>query len=242
MDLQEPKYVKFRNYWDRFPDGFPPGHYGYDPEDFVPFCDIQSDEKVLEVGMGAGRTCKLMTLKTSQCFFVDFHWAAVISQKKTSKNLNVINADGIRLPFKSETFDKVLARYVIHNFPGADFRTSFYKETFRILKYDGEMILGMVPNKVGMRCDLRNYIEPRFWHRLRKKNPTWYALSIKKMKEELRNLGFEYVHMRKTPEATTLEGNCYRRFRRLARRFFLPVLFKSPIIYNYVDLRFKKVK
>ena len=65
---------------------------------------------------------------------------------------------------------------------------------------------------------------------------------IRKMKDELDRLDFEYVHMSETPEATTLEGNCYRSFRRLAGRFFLPVLFKSPIIYNYVDLRFKKAK
>jgi len=103
------------------------------------------------------------------------------------------------------------------------------------------MILGMIPNKVGMRCDLRNYIERRFWHRLRRKSPTWYALSIRKMKDELAYLGFEYVHMRETPEST-IERNCYRRFRRLVGHFFLPVLFNHPIIYNYVDLRFKKVK
>jgi len=55
VDLKDPTYLMHRAHFDSYPGGFPPGHYGYDPESFVLYCNILPDEKVLEVGMGGVR-------------------------------------------------------------------------------------------------------------------------------------------------------------------------------------------
>lgn len=93
-----------------------------------------------------------------------------------------------------------MARYVIHNFPDHGFRTLFYKESESVIKDNGELILGMVPNKVGMFFDLKNYIDPKLRHKLAKGHGIFWPLSIKKMIEELYHLGFEFVEIRKMPE------------------------------------------
>lgn len=147
--------------------------------------------------------------------------------------LNIVKVDGIQSPFKSKSFDKILTRYTIHNFPGHDFRTQFYKEYTRIIKDNGELILGMV-------LDLKNYIDPKLRHRLVKKHFMFWLLSIRKMKEELHDFGFKFVHIRKTLEPR-IDKNIYYRFREAGRRFFLPVFLNNPITYNFVDLKFRKI-
>ncbi len=175
---------------------------------------------------------------TKNSVFIDFDWKAVIFQKKRNVYINLICGDAIKSPFKPGSFDKIVARYVIHNFPGHEFRKQFYKEAARLIRENGEMILGMVPNRKGMFFDLKNYINPKLRHRLAKDHFMFWPLSIKKMKEELHNLGFEFVHIRKTPEPPT--EKIYYRFCEAARRFFLPVILNKPIIHNYVDIKFKK--
>lgn len=234
------KYLEFRNYWNQFADGFPEKHINYDSEQFVSYCNIRSDEKVLEVGMGGGDSCKLVSARSTNCTFIDFNWKAAFAQKRRFSYLNIICGDCIQMPFKSMFFDKIIARYVIHNFPDHNFRTDFYREAAKTIKNNGELILGMVPNKVGMFFDLKNYIDPKLRHRLAKRHGTFWPLSIRIMKEELHGLGFKLIHIRKTPEPPI--EKMYYRFRQTARRFFLPLITSSPLIYNWVDLKFRKVE
>lgn len=236
----EHKYLQFRDYWDQFADGFPEKYINYDSEHFVSYCNILSEEKVLEIGIGGGSSCKMASKKSINCTFMDFNWKAVFAQKRRFPCLNIVCADGVKLPFKPKSFDKVLARYVIHNFPDHNFRTDFYRESARTIKNNGELILGNVPNRIGMFFDMKHYLEPQLRHRLSKPGGTFWPLSISKMKEELHGLGFKFVHIRKTPEPTI--EKMYYRFRQLARRFLIPLFINNPIIYNFVDIKFKKFR
>lgn len=237
VDMQNQSYLKFKAFWNQFKTGFPDAS-NFDAEQFVSYCNIQPQDHVLEIGMGGGNSLKLISEMTGSCIFTDFHWNACKTQKKIFPQLIIIKADGIQLPFKSRSFDKIVARYVIHNFPDHAFRTEFYKEMERIINDNGELILGKVPNKTGMFFDLRNYIDPKFRHRLAKRHFMFWPLSIRKMKKELYNLGFQCIHIRKTPEPG-LE-NIYYKFRCVARKFFLTLFYNNPIIYDFIDLKFKK--
>ncbi|MGR3303174.1 MAG: class I SAM-dependent methyltransferase [Candidatus Scalindua sp.] len=187
-----------------------------------------------------GGSCKLFSEKSINCTFIDFNWKAVLAQKRLSPGLNILCADGTKLPFKPKSFDKVLARNVIHNFPAHNLRTDFYRESARTIKNNGELIFSLVPNRIGMFFDVKHYIDPKLRHRLRKTHDIFWPLSIRKMKEELHGLGFKLVHIRKTPEP--MIEKVYYRFRQLARRFFVPLFYNHPIIYNFVDIKFKKFR
>ena len=237
-DLNEPRYMKFRDYWNRYPKGSPTKEF--DAIQFVSYCDIEPNDTIIEIGMGGGQTCVLIADRTNHCIFMDFNWNAVITQKEKNRNLKIVNGDGIKTPFRSRSFSKILVRNVIHNFPGNVFRTQFYEESSRIIKNNGELIFGLIPNQIGTYFELENYINPKWWHRLRRKHGTWWPISIREMKKELCGLGFEFVHIRKTPEPT--KKNVYYQLRQLVRRFFLPVFFNNPIIYSHIDIKFKKVR
>jgi len=109
-----------------------------------------------------------------------------------------------------------------------------------VLLPGGELILGMVPNKVGMFFDLKHYIDPTMWHRLQRKHHIFWPLSIRKMKKELSELGLTCINMRKTPEPHPT--GVYFGYRQAGRRFFLPLFFNTPIIHNFVDIKFKKAR
>jgi len=236
----ESSWLKFRDYWSQFNNGFPERHIGFDAEKFVDYCDIKQDESALEIGVGGGNSCRLIAEIARQCFFIDFNWEAVNAQKRRDPCLNILQADGTELPFEDRSFSKVLARYVVHNFPDHAFRSKFYAESARVLLPGGELILGMVPNRTGMFFDLKHYVDRKMWHRLQRKHHTFWPLSIRKMKKELSELGLTFVHIRKTPEPNIQD--LYHMFRQAGRRFLLPLLVNAPIIYNFVDIKFKKVR
>ena len=230
---------EFRDFWSQFNNGFPEKHIGLDAEKFVDYCDIKQDESALEIGVGGGNSCRLIAEIARQCFFIDFNWEAVNAQKRRDPCLNILQADGTELPFEDRSFSKVLARYVVHNFPDHAFRSKFYAESARVLLPGGELILGRVPNRTGMFFDLKHYLDRKMWHRLQRKHHTFWPSSIREMKKELSGLGLTFIHIRKTPEPNIQD--LYHMLRQAGSRFFLPLLVNAPIIYNFVDIKFKKV-
>lgn len=240
IDLRDPAYLNHKKSWNKYPDGFPLNLF--DAKQFVDYCELNPSDRVLEIGIGGGDTPRLISAKASNCIFIDFDEKAVIAAKQKYPHLKIIQRDAIKSKFKSGSFDKVLARYVIHNFPSHNYRTAFYKEMSRILAVNGELILGMVPNKVGMLLDMKNYLDPKLRHRItysiKDIGGLFWCLSIKRIKEELHDLSFEFVDIRKTPEPQI--EKMYHRFLQVAKRFFLPLITQNPIIYTWVDIKFRK--
>ncbi len=51
-DFLKSSWLKFRDYWSQFNNGFPERYIGFDAEEFVYYCDIKQDESALEIGVG----------------------------------------------------------------------------------------------------------------------------------------------------------------------------------------------
>ena len=231
------KYIKFKDYWAQFDEGFPEGSEGFNSRQFVDFCDIKKDEKVLEIGVGAGHTPDIIKNITDNAFYIDFDSKSVLTQIKRDRELNVFVADALRLPFKNNVFDKVIARYTIHNLPTAEMRAKIVGECCRVARSGGQIVFGMVPNKTGMFFDLRNWLTKEYRDRLAKEHFMFWPMSVKDMNKELKLLGCELISIRGTPIPKEAKGKKW-----YLRKMLLPLFIKNPIISDFVDLKYRKIK
>ncbi|MEQ8421780.1 MAG: methyltransferase domain-containing protein [Arenibacter algicola] len=104
--------------------------------------EIQTEDKIIEIGFGDGSNIKLLLQKAIKGFVTGVEISKTAIEMASKKNAEAISdgrvklhlAQGNALPFENNTFDKacsVATAYVIED-PGAVF-----KEMFRVLKPNG---------------------------------------------------------------------------------------------------------
>lgn len=104
--------------------------------------EIQTEDKIIEIGFGDGSNIKLLLQKAIRGFVTGVEISKTAIEMASKKNAEAISdgrvklhlAQGNALPFENNTFDKacsVATAYVIED-PGAVF-----KEMFRVLKPNG---------------------------------------------------------------------------------------------------------
>lgn len=96
-----------------------------------------SNERVLDFGCGTGEFSPLFL--ESQYTGIDVDPKNIAYAKKHHKGKFLI-ADGRRLPFANESFDKVLVVGVFHHLSTEDCRLAF-KEIKRVLKRSGQLLI-----------------------------------------------------------------------------------------------------
>lgn len=109
--------------------------------------EFKSGQKVLDVGCGFGGTLKEindhyqnldltgLNIDSRQVEHANQH---VRPLAKNSNQINFIVGDACALPFKDETFDRVMAVECAFHFPS---RKVFLQEAFRVLKPGGRLII-----------------------------------------------------------------------------------------------------
>lgn len=80
-DIEDHKYLNFKRYWNQYLDGFPEKHIDFDSEQFVSYCNIRSDEKVLEIGIGG--LMQVYFRKDHQLYFYRFQLESCFCTEKT---------------------------------------------------------------------------------------------------------------------------------------------------------------
>jgi len=94
--------------------------------------DIKPDEKVLEIGCGAGRF--------SQLFGVNFDYYGIdysrslINRNISITNSKVLNCEAAELPFKDNHFDYCFSVGVVEYFPDKEYASKVLKEIERVTK------------------------------------------------------------------------------------------------------------
>lgn len=113
---------------------------------------VQDKDIVLDLGTGSGYLAFALAEEhpKNKVIGIDIveerlHINERLAEDKNLKNVQFINYDGIKLPFKDESMDIIYTRYALHHFP--DIRGTF-KEIKRVLKPHGKIILSdPMPNE-----------------------------------------------------------------------------------------------
>jgi ubiquinone/menaquinone biosynthesis C-methylase UbiE len=119
-------------------------------EQVIELLDVQSNDKILEVGFGPGIAIQLLLhVPTASVSGVDESQEMV--HQAAARNANALRAGQVdlrygsveRLPFADETFDKALAINSMQAWPDA---RGGLREIRRVLKHGGSIALGFTAN------------------------------------------------------------------------------------------------
>jgi len=105
--------------------------------------DLKKNNFVLDIGCGNARDLLVLAKKGIKCVGVDSSGGMVDEGLKILKrygfnNLKIYKADARTLPFKNNTFDKIILSEVIEHIP--DYKNAI-KECKRVLKKEGILVI-----------------------------------------------------------------------------------------------------
>lgn len=144
MDSEYAKYLleKTRQDYNKIADEFSLTRKEIWPELTFLFEDYLAEgEKVLDLGCGNGRWFKLFQKKKVDYIGVDFSERLIEIAERNCPQAKFQTADVLNLPFSNNFFDKIYSIAVLHHIPSKDFRLQVLKETYRVLKPNGLLIL-----------------------------------------------------------------------------------------------------
>ncbi len=114
----------------------------YIPEDIKALGECtRKGEKVLDSGCANGRLFEALKGKKIDYFGIDFSEKLIAIAKKNYPEARFQVADALNLPFPPNSFDRVYSISVLHNIPSKNFQLQYLKETERVLKPKGLLIL-----------------------------------------------------------------------------------------------------
>lgn len=114
----------------------------YIPEDIKKLGEYASaGERILDSGCGSGRLFEVFNGNNIDYFGIDISERLIAIAKKKYPEAKFQVADTLNLPFPDNFFDKVYSVSVLHHIPSKDFQLQYLKETKRILKPGGLLVM-----------------------------------------------------------------------------------------------------
>jgi ubiquinone/menaquinone biosynthesis C-methylase UbiE len=111
-------------------------------EDIKSLSDYAKEgDKVLDSGCASGRLCGVLKDKKVDYFGADISERLIEIAKKNYPEGNFQIANTLNLPFADNFFDKIYSISVIHSIPSRDFQLQYLRESKRVLKSGGLLIL-----------------------------------------------------------------------------------------------------
>jgi ubiquinone/menaquinone biosynthesis C-methylase UbiE len=114
--------------------------------------------RLLEVGCGAGAMTAGLAAGACRSVAVDFSHA-MLKHASRATSQSLVAGDASRLPFQSESFDRVVCYSVFNNFPSLDFAEIVVRELVRVAKAGGVVLIGQIPNAARRDDWYRAYAE-----------------------------------------------------------------------------------
>jgi len=103
---------------------------------------IKDGDNVLDVGCGNGRFLEVIRGKVFQYTGIDNSESLISYAKEWHGDKGkFVCTNALDLPFKDESFDKIVSFGVLHHIPSKKLRKQFLNEAHRALKKDGLMII-----------------------------------------------------------------------------------------------------
>jgi len=116
-------------------------------DDIVAKLALSPDHLVLDVGCGTGMMLRHIAPHVSHIIGIDFSEQMIeIAKRHAPANATLQRENAVSLPFKDETFDRVLCYFVILNFLDDDFTWSVLTELVRVTRNGGLVLVGNVPD------------------------------------------------------------------------------------------------
>ncbi len=106
---------------------------------------INKTDKILEIGCGSGNLLK--NIACENITGLDISNKMIDECKKICPNGNFIVGDAENLPFKNNSFDKVIISEVLYYLPDLN---KAIKEAFRVLKKDGLLLITSLNKKYNL--------------------------------------------------------------------------------------------
>ena len=128
--------------------------------------DIKDGNKILDLGTGSGYIAFPLSDKSKDIEVVGLDIAQntirrnnEIVKEKAIKNLKFDLYDGIKIPYRDNTFNVMVTRYALHHFPNIE---DTIKELQKIIKLDGQVFISdPTPNKIDNKRFVDKYMQLR---------------------------------------------------------------------------------
>ncbi len=137
--MEKQHYQAEQNFWDTQGDQAYSVLSEYDQKRLMTWIDWHGDGSVLDIGGGSGAISKVLIDKPETwavCMDISF---ALLKHASATK----VQADALKLPFQTESFDLIVAAAFFHHLPGLE--AELLRECNRILRPGGR-IVGYDPN------------------------------------------------------------------------------------------------
>lgn len=100
---------------------------------------VNKGEKILDVGGGTGRLAKMIKEKNRKTEIYTFDQSLPMLNHAKDKELeNIIKGNSATLPFKNNTFNKIVCSDALHHFKK---KRKSLEEMIRVLKPEGKLII-----------------------------------------------------------------------------------------------------
>ena len=132
-DLAAPDYDKKEKYLDSFEKG-----------QILPLFGDVKNKKILDVGAGTGRLSVALAKMDAEVTALDVSAKMLKVIENKSKKINTVTGDAEALPFAGQTFDYVLAAFLIVHLKDP---VRFFDESYRVLKDGGRLIVTNINQK-----------------------------------------------------------------------------------------------
>jgi len=163
---------------------------------------LNPKDRILDLGCGNGRFYDSFVEKEVEYFGVDPSLNLIDIAKKNHPQGNFQVASGDSLPFSGNYFDKVFSIAVLHHIPSLDFRSQFLKESKRVLKDDGYLILTVwnLKEKVDKDFNLLSWFKRRkldkgdvFLPWYGSDNTYFHCFNLEELVQLVKDSGFEVL-------------------------------------------------
>jgi SAM-dependent methyltransferase len=113
----------------------------------VEYLAIRPGEVILDIGCGRGELVRACNEKGGNSVGIDYSSAAIRISRRGRDNIALIQASATALPFRKETFDKVLMLDIVEHLSLDDLLICL-RDVSRVLKKDGHILIH-TPNQWG---------------------------------------------------------------------------------------------
>ena len=132
-NLAAPDYDKKEKYLDSFEKG-----------QILPLFGDVKNKKILDVGAGTGRLSLALARMGAEVTALDVSAKMLKVIENKSKKINTVTGDAEALPFAGQTFDYVMAAFLIVHLKDP---ASFFDDSYRVLKDGGRLIVTNINQK-----------------------------------------------------------------------------------------------
>lgn len=169
MEDESGVYINWIDYWERRGkrrEGDLKKMSGYDhklarlPESslkrlvssIVEKLEITENDRILDVGCGAGVITTPLSIYASETVGVDASFSMI---QHVTKRIKKVVGEANRLPFIDCEFDKILCHSIFQYFPSLDYARKVTQEMYRVCKNNGIIFIVDIPDRKKREAYLR---------------------------------------------------------------------------------------